>query len=168
MTDWKHEPETPHRVPRCPRQSVAALERHIIAVVWHDWRCELPRITVERDTHATHSAERGRREPHEMFRAVYATPAPSATACLDERHREVRRVDEQLSSVVNDALASVIPLSCCRRARAHAPSRRLHRRAALLRSRRRSRNHAFGRNARFQQTLLPRQNRFTQRSKGRR
>ena len=168
MTDWKHEPETPHRVPRCPRQSVAALERHIIAVVWHDWRCERPRITVERDTHATHSADRGRREPHEMFRAVYATPAPSATACLDERHREVRRVDEQLSSVVNDALASVIPLSCCRRARAQAPSRRLHRRAALLRSRRRSRNHAFGRNARFQQTLLPRQNMFTQRSKGRR
>ena len=76
-------------------------------------------------------------------------------------------LDEQLSSVVNDALASVIPLSCCRRARAHAPSRRLHCRAALhscsaavadQETTRLADMHAFT-------NTDPRQNMFTQRSK---
>ena len=47
------------------------------------------------------------------------TPPP-----LREMRGAERCIDEQPSSVVN---ASVIPLSRCRRARAQAPSRRLHR-----------------------------------------
>ena len=85
------------------------------------------------------------------------TPPP-----LREMRGAERCIDEQPSSVVN---ASVIPLSRCRRARAQAPSRRLHRAelpcsvaVADQETTRLADMHAFT-------NTDPRQNMFTQRSK---